>query len=149
RVADLRHQAGQRPLCAHQRRLCRGASEGDPAARRGGPREAGTAIRRPTSDAGAAAGHPGGVPKRAPSTLSRDHQHGSRRRLRPHRLMQLAPGFEAFAAGYGAGKAALVWTSLVSDLETPVSAMLKLADGRPMSFLFESVEGGAARGRYS
>ena len=63
--------------------------------------------------------------------------------------MQLAPGFEAFAAGYGAGKAALVWTSLVSDLETPVSAMLKLADGRPMSFLFESVEGGAARGRYS
>ena len=63
--------------------------------------------------------------------------------------MQLAPGFEAFAASYGAGKPALVWTSLVSDLETPVSAMLKLADGRPMSFLFESVEGGAARGRYS
>lgn len=63
--------------------------------------------------------------------------------------MQLAPGFEAFAASYGAGKPALVWTSLVSDLETPVSAMLKLADGRPMSFLFKSVEGGAARGRYS
>ena len=39
--------------------------------------------------------------------------------------------------------------SLISDLETPVSAMLKLADGRPNSFLFESVEGGAARGRYS
>jgi anthranilate synthase component 1 len=27
--------------------------------------------------------------------------------------------------------------------------MMKLADGRPMSFLFESVEGGAVRGRYS
>ena len=27
--------------------------------------------------------------------------------------------------------------------------MLKLADGRPMSFLLESVEGGAVRGRYS
>jgi anthranilate synthase component 1 len=30
-----------------------------------------------------------------------------------------------------------------------VSAFLKLARGEPMSFLFESVEGGAARGRYS
>ena len=27
--------------------------------------------------------------------------------------------------------------------------MLKLADGRPYSFLLESVEGGAVRGRYS
>ena len=43
----------------------------------------------------------------------------------------------------------MVWTSLVADLETPVSAMLKLAEGRPYSFLFESVEGGAVRGRYS
>src|SRR5271169_5876430 len=63
--------------------------------------------------------------------------------------MQLSPGFDEFAARHGAGKPVLVWTSLVSDLETPVSAMLKLADGRPNSFLFESVEGGAARGRYS
>jgi anthranilate synthase component I len=38
---------------------------------------------------------------------------------------------------------------LVADLETPVSAMLKLSDGRPMSCLLESVEGGAVRGRYS
>src|SRR3546814_579307 len=38
---------------------------------------------------------------------------------------------------------------MVADLETPVSAMLKLADGRPNSFLLESVEGGAVRGRYS
>jgi anthranilate synthase component 1 len=30
-----------------------------------------------------------------------------------------------------------------------VSAFLKIADDRPMSFLFESVEGGAVRGRYS
>jgi anthranilate synthase component 1 len=42
-----------------------------------------------------------------------------------------------------------VWTKLVADLETPVSAMLKLADGRPNSFLLESVEGGSIRGRYS
>jgi anthranilate synthase component 1 len=42
-----------------------------------------------------------------------------------------------------------VFTRLVADLETPVSAYLKLAAGRPMSFLLESVEGGATRGRYS
>ncbi len=63
--------------------------------------------------------------------------------------MQVSPGFDEFRERYSAGKPVLVWTSLVSDLETPVSAMLKLADGRPNSFLFESVEGGAARGRYS
>ncbi|MDE2166622.1 MAG: anthranilate synthase component I [Alphaproteobacteria bacterium] len=63
--------------------------------------------------------------------------------------MQLSPEFKEFAQAHAAGKPALVWTSLISDLETPVSAMLKLADGKPLSFLFESVEGGAARGRYS
>jgi anthranilate synthase component I len=63
--------------------------------------------------------------------------------------MQVSPTFDEFRAGYTAGKPVLVWASLVSDLETPVSAMLKLADGRPNSFLFESVEGGATRGRYS
>ena len=43
----------------------------------------------------------------------------------------------------------MVWTTLVADLETPVSAFLKIAGNRPLSFLFESVEGGAVRGRYS
>ena len=38
---------------------------------------------------------------------------------------------------------------MVADLETPVSALMKLADGKPDSLLFESVEGGAVRGRYS
>ncbi len=59
------------------------------------------------------------------------------------------PGFAEFARRYDAGSAQLIWTTLVADLETPVSAMLKLADGRPYSFLLESVEGGAVRGRYS
>src|SRR5579863_7718388 len=63
--------------------------------------------------------------------------------------MQIAPARDEFAALYGARKPVLVWTTLVADLETPVSAMLKLADGRPNSFLLESVEGGAVRGRYS
>ena len=43
----------------------------------------------------------------------------------------------------------MVWTTFVVDLETPVSTFLKLAVGRPNSFLLESVEGGAVMGRYS
>jgi anthranilate synthase component I len=54
-----------------------------------------------------------------------------------------------FARAYGRGEAQVVWTSLVADLETPVSAFLKLAEARPYGFLLESVEGGAVRGRYS
>jgi anthranilate synthase component 1 len=63
--------------------------------------------------------------------------------------MEISPAFDAFAPRYTGGKPVLVWTSLVADLETPVSAMLKLAAGKPMSFLFESVEGGERIGRYS
>ena len=63
--------------------------------------------------------------------------------------MRLQPSFEEFRKGFLAGRAQVVWTTLVADLETPVSAMLKLADGRRNSFLLESVEGGAVRGRYS
>jgi anthranilate synthase component I len=55
-----------------------------------------------------------------------------------------------FARAYEAGKASLVATTLVADLETPVSAFLKLTAARAANvFLLESVEGGAARGRYS
>jgi anthranilate synthase component 1 len=63
--------------------------------------------------------------------------------------MQVQPTAEAFAARYAAGDAQVVWTTLVADLETPVSAYLKITGGRPMSFLLESVEGGEVRGRYS
>jgi anthranilate synthase component I len=59
------------------------------------------------------------------------------------------PGFAAFRAAYAAGEGTLVWTRGVADLETPVAAFLKLGHGRPNAFLLESVEGGAARGRYS
>ena len=60
------------------------------------------------------------------------------------------PTFETFAAKYGAGRASLVSTRLIADLETPVSAYLKLSAGRTgNTFLLESVEGGATRGRYS
>ena len=63
--------------------------------------------------------------------------------------MTFTPDFAAFEAAYDQGQAQVVWSTLVADLETPVSAMLKLADGRPNTFLLESVEGGAVRGRYS
>ncbi|MFA5948735.1 MAG: anthranilate synthase component I [Hyphomicrobium sp.] len=63
--------------------------------------------------------------------------------------MQAMPSLEAFAKRYRAGEPQAVWMRLVSDLETPVSVYLKLANGRPLSFLLESVEGGATRGRYS
>ena len=63
--------------------------------------------------------------------------------------MAMEPGFTAFRDAYEAGRAQIVWTRLVADLETPVSAFLKLADGRSHTVLLESVEGGAVRGRYS
>lgn len=63
--------------------------------------------------------------------------------------MTILPEFDVFSATYDAAKPQLVWTKLVADLETPVSAYLKLADGRANSFLLESVEGGSVRGRYS
>ena len=61
----------------------------------------------------------------------------------------ILPAFADFERIYNSGAAQVVWTRLVADLETPVSAMLKIADGRPNSFLLESVEGGDTRGRYS
>ncbi|SCA55052.1 Anthranilate synthase component 1 [Candidatus Terasakiella magnetica] len=63
--------------------------------------------------------------------------------------MKTYPAFKDFEASYNKGEAQVVWTKQVADLETPVSAMMKLADGKPDSFLLESVEGGAKRGRYS
>jgi anthranilate synthase component I len=63
--------------------------------------------------------------------------------------MLVEPSAEEFAARYNRGEPQVVWTTLVADLETPVSAFLKIASGKPMSFLLESVEGGAVRGRYS
>jgi len=62
--------------------------------------------------------------------------------------MSIAPAFDAFAETYRSGAAQVVWTTLTADLDTPVSAMLKLADGRADAFLFESVERGV-RNRYS
>ncbi len=63
--------------------------------------------------------------------------------------MIISPTYEEFALAYDKGQAQVVATRLVADLETPVSAMLKLSRNARYSFLLESVEGGAVRGRYS
>ena len=58
--------------------------------------------------------------------------------------------FDRIAAAYEAGRPSLLGLTLVADLETPVSAFLKLkSDHGAPGFLLESVEGGAVRGRYS
>jgi anthranilate synthase component 1 len=57
--------------------------------------------------------------------------------------------FSRFAAAYDAGRAQIVFRRVVADLETPIGAYLKLADGRQNTFLLESVQDGAIRGRYS
>src|SRR4051794_12835824 len=60
------------------------------------------------------------------------------------------PSVAACSRSYDAGQACLVYARLVGDVETPVSAFLKLSAKRTGGvFLLESVEGGAARGRYS
>src|SRR4249919_1463047 len=63
--------------------------------------------------------------------------------------MQIEPSETAFAECYRRDEPQVVWTTLVADLETAVSAFLKLGGGKAMSFLLESVEGGDTRGRYS
>ncbi len=77
---------------------------------------------------------------------SRRHPVAARGGGRP---MLIEPALPEFATRYDEGEAQVVWTRLVADLETPVSAMLKLSAGRSDCFLLESVEGGAVRGRYS
>ncbi|MEJ1159278.1 anthranilate synthase component I [Prosthecomicrobium sp. N25] len=63
--------------------------------------------------------------------------------------MRIEPAEDAFLDALSAGRPTVAWTTLVADLETPVSAYLKLCGRRDHCFLLESVEGGAVRGRYS
>jgi len=60
------------------------------------------------------------------------------------------PGaFARFVETWSAGRPQAVVRRLADDLETPVSAFLKVGRGRPYAFLLESVEGGVVNGRYS
>ncbi|MEE9347079.1 MAG: anthranilate synthase component I [Robiginitomaculum sp.] len=59
------------------------------------------------------------------------------------------PQIAAFEAAYDDGQPQIVCRRVVNDLDTPVSAYLKIASGKPYAFLYESVQGGEQRGRYS
>jgi anthranilate synthase component 1 len=68
--------------------------------------------------------------------------------------VSLNPDFDSFARIYAAKKPQALFRRLVADLETPVSAFLKLGfdennGSRDNAFLLESVQGGETRGRYS
>ena len=54
-----------------------------------------------------------------------------------------------FLEKYISGQPQVLWSQISADLETTVSAYLKLSAGKPDCFILESVEGGAIRGRYS
>jgi len=56
-----------------------------------------------------------------------------------------AAALEALAQGRGA----VVWQRLIADVETPVSAALKLIEPGRGDWVLESVESGETRGRYS
>ena len=62
---------------------------------------------------------------------------------------QANPELDLFRQNYSEQKTQLVWHWMSSDLETPVSAYLKICGHSPYSFLLESVEGGSTLGRYS
>ena len=64
--------------------------------------------------------------------------------------MGFEPPYDSFAAVFARGESQCLTARLVADLETPVSAYMKLRAAFPgPSILLESVEGGAVRGRYS
>ena len=63
--------------------------------------------------------------------------------------MKVLPEQSEFASAYDAGKNQVVWTTVVADMDTAVSLMLKLTSAETHSFMLESVTGGEIRGRYS
>src|SRR5918911_1272332 len=64
--------------------------------------------------------------------------------------MLLQPAtFEEFERATARGNVVPVVRTVLADLQTPVSALLRVAGDAPYSFLLESVEGGERVARYS
>lgn len=59
---------------------------------------------------------------------------------------ELSPSREAFRTS---DAPQLVFARVINDIDTPVSAFIKAGLGKPYAFLFESVQGGEQRGRFS
>ena len=58
------------------------------------------------------------------------------------------PDFNKFQKNYNSGKNQLLYHSFAADVHTPVSVLIKLKNEK-YTFLFESVEKGSQKGRYS
>ena len=58
------------------------------------------------------------------------------------------PELDLFQRNYIAGKNQLLFHTFAADVHTPISALIKLKDEN-YTFLFESVEKGSQKGRYS
>ena len=66
--------------------------------------------------------------------------------------MAIYPNIKKFSKEYKSNKynRFCLWTEVSADLETPITAYIKLVKkGSKNNFLLESVEGGSRRGRYS
>ncbi len=63
--------------------------------------------------------------------------------------MSIQPSKKEYLEYIKKKKNVLVWKKINSDLDTPVSAYLKLCKDKSNSFLLESVQDGTHRGRYS
>src|SRR5437899_8163430 len=65
-------------------------------------------------------------------------------------MLDLTPStFEEFEREAARGNVVPVVRSVLADLQTPVSAFLRLAGDEPYAFLLESIEGGERVARYS
>src|ERR1700741_2931403 len=65
-------------------------------------------------------------------------------------MLDLKPAtYEDFEREAGQGNVVPVVRSVLADLQTPVSAMMRLAENKQYAFLLESVEGGERIARYS
>ena len=63
--------------------------------------------------------------------------------------MEINPKYSDFKQKYNNGFCQVAWIEISGDLETPVSAAIKLESESEFLSLLESVEGGKSRGRYS
>jgi anthranilate synthase component I len=65
-------------------------------------------------------------------------------------MLDLQPAsFDDFLREAKRGNVVPVVRSVLADLQTPVGAFLRVADGAPYAFLLESIEGGERVARYS
>ena len=67
----------------------------------------------------------------------------------PPKHPAIYPAQDIFRQNFDRGLSQLVWAIAPADLDTPVSAMLRLMEETQPCFLLESVEKGEIRGRYS